>query len=184
MKRGLLAGLGLALMMATPAFAGPRHAKHGVTAWGVESSEAGDDGTFSAATLNGTYVFEASGFVNDGSPGSAVILGTLTFDGAGGVTGNLTMTAADGGQFSCANTFTTGGTYTLPTPASGPGLGTLVLPMTTGSLNFNLLVPSPEGKRAEAVESDTGVPVATFCTAPALNSIALKAHLTRVGGDD
>jgi hypothetical protein len=184
MKRGFLAALVLAMIIATPAFARSHHSRHGIAEWGSAGSDSGDDGTFSAATLNGTYVFEASGFVNDGSPGSAVVLGTLTFDGAGGVTGNLTMTAADGGQFSCANTFATGGTYTLPAPASGPGLGTLVLPMTTGSLNFNLLVPSPEGKTAAAVESDTGVPLATFCSAPALNSIALKARLTRVGRDD
>jgi len=112
---------------------------------GSESGE-GDDGVFSLATLNGTYIFTASGSLNNGAAATADILGTLTFDGLGGVIGNLTMTAVDGGQFSCNNTFTVGGTYTLPTPVSGPGLGTMILPMTTGSINFNLLVPSTEGK--------------------------------------
>jgi hypothetical protein len=139
-----------------------------------------DDGTFSAATLNGTYIFEANGFMNDGTPGAVAVLGTLTFDGLGGVGGNLTMTAGDGGQFSCANTFTTG-TYTLPAPVSGPGLGTLVIPAGTGVINFNLIVPSSEGKRAEAIDSENTKPTAVICTAPALSSMVLKGHLTRVG---
>jgi hypothetical protein len=180
MKRGLIAGMALALMTSTPAFAGHHHTGSGGTAhWASESSE-GDDGTFSAATLNGTYIFEANGFMNDGTPGSVALLGTLTFDGVGAVSGNLTMTAGDGGQFSCSNTFT-GGTYTLPTPVSGPGLGTLVIPATSGVINFNLLVPSPEGKRAEAIDSENTKPTAVICTAPALSSMVLKGHLTRVG---
>jgi len=146
MKRGLLGAMALALVTATPAFAGHgvKHS-HSVTSWGSDSGE-GDDGVFSLATLNGTYIFTASGSLNNGAAATADILGTLTFDGLGGVIGNLTMTAVDGGQFSCNNTFTVGGTYTLPTPVSGPGLGTMILPMTTGSINFNLLVPSTEGK--------------------------------------
>jgi hypothetical protein len=181
MTRGLLAVMALALVTATPAFAGHHSGKqHSTTHWGSESDE-GDDGAFSAATLNGTYIFRASGFVSNGAPGSAAILGTLTFDGVGGVTGNLTMTTADGGQFSCNNTFTTGGTYTLPAPASGPGLGTLVLPMTTGSINFDLLVPSTEGKSADAIQSDNAALLAgtTFCSAIP-TTMALSGHLTRV----
>lgn len=182
MKRVLFAAMALALVTAPPAFAGRHSSKHSTTSWGIESGE-GDDGSFSAATLNGTYIFQASGFLNNGAPGSAAMLGTLTFDGVGGVTGNLTMTAADGGQFSCPNIFT-GGSYTLPTPLSGPGLGTLVLPMTAGSINFNLLVPSPEGKSADAIQSDNGALVTgtTFCGA-APTTMALKGHLTRVGDD-
>jgi hypothetical protein len=175
--------MALALITATPAFAGhgAKHS-HSVTSWGSESGE-GDDGVFSLATLNGTYVFKASGTLNNGAAATADILGTLTFDGLGGVIGNLTMTAADGGQFSCNNTFTVGGTYTLPAPVSGPGLGTLVLPLTTGSINFNLVVPSNDGKSADAIQSDTGSLVAgtTFCTTTP-TTMALRGHLTRVDG--
>ena len=184
MKRGLLGAMALALITATPAFAGhgAKHS-HSVTSWGSESGE-GDDGVFSLASLNGTYIFKASGSLNNGAAATADILGTLTFDGLGGVIGNLTMTAADGGQFSCNNTFTAGGTYTLPAPVSGPGLATLVLPLTTGSINFNLVVPSTDGKSADAIQSDNSTLLAgtTFCTTTP-TTMALKGHLTRVGGD-
>ena len=184
MKRGLIAGIALALMTATPALAAHHRTGTGGTAHWANSSSEGDDGTFSAATLNGTYIFEANGFMNDGTPGSVALLGTLTFDGVGVVSGNLTMTAGDGGQFSCANTFTTG-SFTLPTPVSGPGLGTLVIPAGAGAINFNLIVPSPEGKRAEAIDSENGTPTAVICGAPALTSMVLKGHLTRVAdGED
>jgi hypothetical protein len=61
MKRGLLGAMALALITATPAFAGHgvKHS-HSVTSWGSESGE-GDDGVFSPATLNGTYIFTATG---------------------------------------------------------------------------------------------------------------------------
>jgi hypothetical protein len=182
MKRSLIAGIALALITATPAFAGHSGRTHSTAVFGDEGGE-GDDGTFSLATLNGTYVFTASGSLNNGSVANADILGTLTFDGNGGVIGNLTMTAADGGQFSCSNMFTAGGSYTLPAPASGPGLGTLVLPLTAGSINFNLVVPSPDGRSADAIQSDNGSLVAgtTFCTTTP-KTMALKGHLTRVSG--
>lgn len=186
MKRGkLLAGVVLALAIATPAFAARHRTGTGGNAkWGNATWE-GDDGVFSAATLTGTYIFEANGFMNDGFVGSVAVLGTLTFDGVGAVSGNLTMTAGDGGQFSCSNTFTNG-TYTLPAPVSGPGLGTLVIPSGSGVINFNLIVPSTEGKRADAIDSENAKPTATICTAPALTSMVLKGHLTRVddGGGD
>ena len=180
MKRGLVAAIALALTVATPAFADHHGKVHSTSVFGDEGGE-GDDGTFSLATLNGTYIFQASGTLNNGSTATADILGTLTFDGNGGVIGNLTMTAADGGQFSCGNMFTSGGSYTLPAPASGPGLGTLVLPLTTGSINFNLVVPSPDGKSADAIESDNGALTAgtTFCTTTP-KTMALKGRLTRV----
>jgi len=75
------------------------------------------------------------------------------------------------------------GTYTLPAPVSGPGLGTLVLPLTTGSINFNLVVPSNDGKSVDAIQSDTGSLVAgtTFCTTTP-TTMALRGHLTRVDG--
>jgi hypothetical protein len=113
--------------------------------------------------------------MDDGAVGSVGVLGTLTFDGIGAVSGNLTITAGDTGQWSCADTFTTG-TYTLPAPLSGPGLGTLVIPgAVSGVINFNLVVPSPEGKKAEAVESDNGPPSAILCTGvPALKAMVLK----------
>ena len=185
MKRGLVVGMALALMTAPPAFAGTHHSRTGsggTAHWGSASGE-GDDGPFSAATLNGTYIFEASGFMNDGAPGSAVVLGTLTFDGVSAVTGNLTVTAGDSGQWSCSQAITSGGTYPLPTPVSGPGLGTLVLPGAGGgSINFNLLVPSTEGKTADAIGSDNAAPTAILCpTMPGLTSMVLKGHLTRIG---
>lgn len=185
MKRGIIAGVALALITSAPAFAGTHHSRTGAggTAHWANDAGEGDDGPFSPATLNGTYIFEASGFMNDGAPGSAVVLGTLTFDGVSAVTGNLTVTAGDSGQWSCADTFTAGGSYTLPTPASGPGLGTLVIPGAGGgSINFNLLVPSTEGKSADAVGSDNSAPSAILCpTMPGLTSMVLKGHLTRVG---
>jgi hypothetical protein len=182
MKRGLIAGVALALMTATPAFAAHHSTGSGGTAkWGSDHSE-GDDGSFSAATLNGTYIFEASGFMDDGAPGSVGVLGTLTFDGVSAVSGNLTVTAGDTGQWSCNDTFTTG-TYTLPAPISGPGLGSMVLPgAVSGVINFNLLVPSPDGSKADVVESENGAPSAILCTGvPALKAMVLKGHLTRIG---
>jgi hypothetical protein len=181
MKKGLLAGMALALMIATSAFAGHHPGKGGTSHW-TEGDGEGDDGSFSAATLKGTYIFNASGFMDDGAVGSVGVLGTLTFDGIGAVSGNLTITAGDTGQWSCADTFTTG-TYTLPAPLSGPGLGTLVIPeAVSGVINFNLVVPSPEGKKAEAVESDNGPPSAILCTGvPALKAMVLKGNLSRVG---
>jgi hypothetical protein len=111
MKRGLPAAVTLALMTATPTFAAHRHTGSGGFAnWGSDHSE-GDDASFSAATLTGIYLFEASGFMDDGAPGSVGVLGTLTFDGVSAVSGNLTLTAGDTGQWSCGGTFTNG-TYT------------------------------------------------------------------------
>jgi hypothetical protein len=183
MKRGILAGLVLALVSAPPAFAAHRRTGTGGQAHWSSDSHSGDDGQFSPATLTGTYLFQASGFMNDGAPGSAAVLGTLTFDGVGAVTGNLTITAGDTGQWSCADTFTTG-TFTLPTPTSGPGLGTLVIPTSTGVIDFNLLVPSPDGSKAQVIESDNGAPTAILCSGvPALTSLVMTGHLTRIGGD-
>ena len=62
------------------------------------------------------------------------------------------------GQFSCSDSFTTGGTYTL-TGTSAPGLGTMVVPMVGGSpippstsvVNFALLVPPSEGVTADVI---------------------------------
>jgi len=186
MKRGLLVGMAMALMAATPAFARVHHRTRtgsgGEAVWSATHSDEGDDGVFSAATLNGTYIFEANGFMNDGAPGSVAVLGTLTFDGVGAVSGNLTMTAGDTGQWSCADTFTDG-TYTLPAPVSGPGLGTLVITAGGGTINFNTVVPSTEGRTGEAIESENGPPTAILCPGvPALTSMVLKGHLTRVDG--
>ncbi|HVC43964.1 MAG TPA: hypothetical protein VND20_04045 [Candidatus Binataceae bacterium] len=182
MKRGILAGLVIALITASPAFAAHhRTGSGGMAQWGSDSQE-GDDGSFSPATLTGTYIFEANGFMNDGAQGSAAVLGTLTFDGVGVVSGNLTITAGDTGQWSCADTFTAG-SYTLPTPVSGPGLGTLVIPAVTGSINFNLIVPSPDGSSAHVIDSVNGPPSAILCTGvPALTSLVLTGHLSRVSG--
>ena len=110
MKKIWLAGMAFALAVASPALAGTR------TPQRQPLERDGDDGggdTFSAATLNGTYVFEASGFADDGKVGEVAVLGTLTFDGVGAVTGNLILTRGDNAQNSCADTFTTGGTYSF-----------------------------------------------------------------------
>jgi hypothetical protein len=58
----------------------------------------------------------------------------------------------------------------------------MILPMTTGSINFNLLVPSTEGETADAIQSDNGSLAGgtTFCTTTP-TTMALKGHLTRVG---
>lgn len=176
MKKGLLVGLAIALMASTNAFAGHGHG-HG-------PKHSGDG--FSAGTLNGTYLFEASGFGNDGSPGEVGVLGTLTFDGTSAVTGNLTMTAADGGQFSCTQTIA-GGTYSV-TGTTPPGTGTMTLPMSGGgSVNFALVIPNPSGKWADALESDstggiTGLPVT--CGSATINTMVLKGHMRLVPQDN
>jgi hypothetical protein len=56
--------------------------------------------------------------------------------------------------------------------------------LTSGSINFNLVVPNTDGKSADAIQSDNGTLVGgtTFCTTTP-TTMALKGHLTRVGGD-
>jgi hypothetical protein len=62
----------------------------------------------------------------------------------------------------------------LPTPASGSGLGTLVLPAGAGSINFNLIVPIPNGARVDVLESENGPPTAVICPGvPGLKSMVL-----------
>jgi hypothetical protein len=177
MKKMWLAGMAFVLAVASPALAA-RH--HSVTHW----SDSGDDGggAFSAATLNGTYVFEASGFADDGKVGEVAVLGTLTFDGVGAVAGNLIVTHGNSSQNSCNDTFTTG-IYSFTGGSSAPGLFTMQIPMSTGSINFGLLVPSSEGSKADAIQSDNGNLVGmTVCGSSSITSMSLKGHLQLLDG--
>jgi len=179
MKKMWLAGMALALAVGSPALAGTRH--HSISHWSEDGGDGG--GSFSAATLNGTYVFEASGFADDGKLGQVAVLGTLTFDGIGAVTGNLILTRGDNAQNSCADTFTTGATYSFTGGSGAPGLYTMHIPMTTGSINFGLLVPSPEGSKALAIQSDNGLLVSVVvCGSPGITSMVLKGKLHRIDG--
>lgn len=180
MRKTWLMGLVLILFAASPALAG--HSRtHSLSEW---SDESGGDDTFSAATLNGTYVFQASGFADDGKTGEVAVLGTLTFDGVGAVSGNLLFTRGDNAQASCNDTFTTG-TYSI-TSAAGPGLFNMMIPLTggssAGSINFGLLVPSPDGNRAQAIQNDNGTLMGlTICSAPGITSLVLKGSLKALG---
>jgi len=160
----LAAGLLLAIATTSNAFAGHHHNFGPPTTWKGGGCWNGDGG-FSAATLNGSYVFEATGYATNGTgDGQLSILGTLTFDGVSAVTENLIVTASDGSQFSCALTATTG-SYTIASSSSAPGLGTLNLPTTDGSINFAVLVPRSAGVTADVIESDgsfTGVSICSF----------------------
>jgi hypothetical protein len=173
-----IVGLAFVLSAAAPALAGRR--QHSVSNWGHEDSSG--NGSFSAATLNGTYVFDASGFADDGKPGEVSVLGTLTFDGTSAVTGNLILTRGDNAQFSCADTFTTGGSYSFTGTGTAPGLYSMVLPLTggsnTGSLNFGLLVASADGNRAKVIETDNGsLAGVVICGTPGITSMVLKGSL-------
>ena len=192
MRKGWILGLGLLLAASGPALASSR--PHSVSTWEGDD-QGGSDGSFSAATLTGTYEFEASGFADDGKPGEVTVLGTLAFDGTSAVTGNLIFTRGDTAQWSCADAFTTG-TYTVTPGTTAPGLGTLQFPLTGGGnagvINFGLLVPSAEGKKAQVIETDSGnfgqttppIPALTICGAPNITSMVLKGSLHRLGGDD
>jgi len=169
MRKIWVAGLALALATASPALAkGHGHGWHK------------GGGSFGTETLQGTYIFEANGFADDTKPGGAGILGTLTFDGNGGVTGDVTLTEADSGQVSCDDSFTSGGSYTVNSAA--PGTGTLTLPLTAGAINFNLLIPSPSGKGALALESDAApfAPGSVMICTQSMTTMVLKGHLKRV----
>jgi hypothetical protein len=172
--------MALMLAMASPALAGGRH--HSVTRWGDGGDDGGGGDTFSAATLNGTYVFEASGFADDGKVGEVAVLGTLTFDGVGAVAGNLIVTHGNSSQNSCNDTFT-GGTYSLTGGPGAPGLYTMQIPLSTGVINFGLLVPSAEGRGALAIESDNGALVSvTACGSLGITSMSLKGKLRPLDG--
>jgi hypothetical protein len=180
MRKLWLAGVALALASTPPAFAhgGRSHSTSGWANWG----DWGDWG-FSTATLSGSYVFEASGFADDGKPGEVAVLGTLTFDGTSSVTGNLIFTRGDNSQYSCADSFTSpAGTYSITSSNSAPGLYSMTIPLAgtgnTGSINFGLLVPSPNGKSAQVIETDNGsLPSVQICGTPGITSMVLKGHL-------
>jgi len=181
MRKSLIAGLVLALATASPAFAKEHHGDN----WGGGGGGGGGGwGSFGTGTLQGTYIFEVSGFADDGKPGGAGILGTLTFDGAGGVTGDVTLTEADSGQNSCDDKISSGGKYTVTSGSIAPGTGTLVLPLTEGSINFNLVIPSPSGKSALALESDKTTPLGVEICGQPINTMVLKGHLKRVDCDN
>jgi hypothetical protein len=195
-KQTWIAGLALTLAAASPALAGSHRSSshHSTSSWSDASD--GDD-TFSLGTLNGQYVFEASGFADDSKPGEISVLGTLTFDGNGNVTnGNLIMTHGNSVQASCSDTFDIGGTggvpsgsgtYTFNNPGGTPGLYSMVLPIfntstQTGSLNFGILIPSPEGGSAKVIETDNGsLTNVQICGTP-ITALDLKGSLRPVHG--
>lgn len=172
MRKSWIAGLALALATASPAFAKGHHGN-----WG------GGGDSFGTGTLQGTYIFEASGFADDGNPGAAGILGTLTFDGKGGVTGDVTLTEADTAQNSCDDTISSGGSYSVNGGDTAPGTGTLTLPLTDGSINFNLVIPSLSGKSALALESDKAELSGVKICGQTINTMVLKGHLKQIGCD-
>ena len=187
MKRIWLAGMALALAVGSPALAFARH--HSVTKWDDGGGAGG--GSFSAATLNGTYIFQGSGFADDGKAGEVAVLGTLTFDGVSAVAGNLILTHGDSSQNSCNDTFTAG-TYSFTGGSGAPGQFTMQIPFSTGNINFGLLVPDPEGHSALAIQSDNGTLAGvTVCGSASITSMSLKGKLKRLdegfggdGGDD
>jgi len=164
MKKGLLVGLAIALMASTSGFAHGHGPKHG--------------SGFSAGTLNGTYLFEASGFGNDGSPGEVGVLGTLTFDGTSAVKGDLTLSLADTSLGDTCNDTFTNGSYTV-TGTSAPADGTMILPMSstatppTDSLTFALEIPSQSGKGAAVLETDVTLSGVSICK-ESMRSLVLK----------
>jgi hypothetical protein len=196
-----IAGLALALATTSPAFAGQKGGKsHSTSSWGDEGE--GDD-SFSLGTLNGTYVFQASGFADDGKVGEVAVLGTLTFDGAGGVAnGNLIVTHGNNVQASCSDTFDIAGagglpvgngTYTFNNPGGTPGLFSMVLPLVpnpaaippvvnSGSLNFGILVPSADGHNGKVIETDNGSLSGVSICGMAITSLDLKGSLKALNG--
>ncbi len=196
-----IAGLALALATASPALAGHHGGRsHSTSSWGDEDE--GDD-SFSVATLNGTYVFQASGFADDGKVGEVSVLGTLTFDGAGGVpNANLIVTHGNSVQTSCSDTFDIAGagglpvgngTYTFNNPGGTPGLFSMVLPLVpnpaatppvvnSGSLNFGILVPGPEGHNGKVIETDNGSLSGVSICGTAITSLDLKGSLKALDG--
>ncbi|HKV54272.1 MAG TPA: hypothetical protein VJN94_06485 [Candidatus Binataceae bacterium] len=197
MKKLLLAGLVLAMAGATPAFAHSSGHPHSVSEWLKGWGDFGfwpDDDQFSNATLQGTYVFQASGFADDGKPGEAAVLGTLTFTPNGDTTtgtvlGSLVLTRGDNAQFSCADNFTDPstppiGSYTLTSdPTAAPGLFSMTIPLTgssSGTLNFGLLVPRPEGPNARVIETDSGTLSLKLCGGNTIVGLVLKGSLHRL----
>jgi hypothetical protein len=200
MRKTWIAGLALALATASPALAAHHHgaSHHSTSNW----SDDGGGGSFSAGTLNGMYVFEGAGFADDGKPGEVAVLGTLTFDGAGGVGGNLIFTRGDNAQFSCNDTFSgnatpssTTGSYALQS-SGPPGTYTMQIPLvptgtpatnSAGTINFGILVPSQEGKRGDVIETDSGsLKGVIICDGNNVTSMTLKGHLKQLeeGGND
>lgn len=185
MRKAWIAGLALAVAVASPALARPRG--HSVSGW--NGGDGDGNGSFAAGTLKGTYVFKAHGFADDGKTGEVAVLGTLTFDGTSAVTGNLVMTRGDNAQFSCSDNFTTGGTYSLTSSSGAPGLYSMQIPVTggssTGAINFGLLVPSPDGKSADVIETDNGLfTTLTICGAPGITSMVLRGSLSALDGGE
>ena len=196
-----IAGLALAVATASPALAGHHGGKsHSTSSWGDEGD--GDD-SFSVGTLNGTFVFQASGFADDGKAGEVSVLGTLTFDGAGGVpNGNLIVTHGNSVQASCSDTFDIAGagglpigngTYTFNNPGGTPGLFSMVLPLVpnpaatppvvnSGSLNFGILVPSADGHHGKVIETDNGTLAGVSICGVSISSMDLTGSLKALNG--
>jgi hypothetical protein len=53
---------------------------------------------------------------------------------------------------------------------------------SSGSINFGMLVPSADSKRAVVIETDNGALSITICNSPAITSMVLRGHLTKLDG--
>jgi hypothetical protein len=113
--------------------------------------------------------------------------------GPGGVGGTLIFTRGDTSQLSCNDTFgpspLTPGTYALSS-SGPPGLYTMVIPLApdpkaspVNASSGSMLVPSADGKRADVIETDNGALNITICNSPAITSMVLRGHLTKLDGD-
>lgn len=174
MKEGLVAGLALVLMVAQG------------SAW----RDGKDWGLFSNATLKGAYIFEAYGFADDNSglgTDEVGALGSLTFDGAGNVTGGTLTLISDENKpkpVSCTDGIGWG-TYSITESLSAPGTGTLAVVLgnsSKGTLDFQVIVPSPNGKLAQLREWRTTLNSASIC-GHAINSMVLKGYLKRIDSE-
>ncbi len=132
-----------------------------------------------ARPLAGPWVLELSGFdLNDSShSGEIGALGVLKFNSeAGTLTGTVNFTSADSGGDQAACSETVSGTDQV----ASDGTGTLSITFSdlgtsSGTLNFNLVRPSPGGTQVDLLESDSGTLSLTIC-GESINTIVLKGH--------
>ena len=115
------------------------------------------------------------------------MLGTVILDGGGKITGgNLTMTVGDNGphQDSCTAAIPAGGSYVVNNTT--PGTGTMKLPVTSGVVNFALVIPSYSGKRVDVLENDDNSknPLGVIICGEKISSLVLKGHMQLVPQDN
>ena len=108
----------------------------------------------SVATLDGLYVFTASGFnIVSGVPQPKAIVELIIFDGDGTITGGKATVSINGTI-----------SYSLPTPPGAGGTYTLG-PDCTGNLDFGLMKPKFDlfvafkGSQIQIIQTGPGSPV-------------------------